>query len=210
MQTQETQDIDYKFWLEELVYFVGQIFYTLGEYLAAFCYLILLVFNMLSGNMHNENVDDERRRLYEEQKRQRFWEEEERAQREFEERQRLYVLRFGNWGERHLVAVSQEERDEADTARDLRGVRLQLRHEDGHMALATANRIDQLKFDSDRRRKRIAQVYSDADCFHHQSRVSRDDDRDDFSRRIQNTEAEIATLERADKQAQLDLQNVSF
>jgi hypothetical protein len=206
----QTQDIDYKFWLEELLYFVGEIFYTLGEYLAAICYLILLVFNMLSGNLHNENVDDERRRLYEQERRQRFWEEEEREQREFEERQRLYTLRFGNWQERDLVALTAEEREEADTARNLRGVQLELRHQDGRTVVATANRIEQLKFDSERRRKTIAQLHSESDYFRHQERLSRDDNRHDLSRQIRDIEGEIATLERVDRQAQLDFQNVSL
>ncbi|MDR3614683.1 MAG: hypothetical protein P4L53_14075 [Candidatus Obscuribacterales bacterium] len=206
----QTQDIDYKFWLEELLHFVGAVFYTMGEYLAAFCYLLLLVFNILSGNLHQESVDDERQRLYEEQKRQRFWEEEEREQREFEERQRLYTLRFGNWQERHLAATTAEEREEAATARNLRGVQLEIRHQDGRTAVATANRLDQLKFDSDRSRKKIAQLYSEVDYFRHQERFSRHDDRHDPTRRIRDLEAEIAMLERTERQIQLDLQNVSW
>jgi hypothetical protein len=209
VQTQDTQDIDYKFWLEELFYFVGQIFYTLGEYLAALCYLILLIFDMCIGNLHNESVDDERRRLYEEQKRQRFW-EEECEQREFEERQRLYTLRFGNWQERHLATVTTEEREEADAARDRRGVRLEIRDQDGHSAFATAKRIDQLKLDSVRRRKTIAQLHFDVEHFRHQEYLSRDDDRHDLSRQIRNVEAEIALLERVERQAQFDLQIVSL
>jgi hypothetical protein len=205
-----TKDINYKFWLGELIYFVGQIFYTLGEYLAAVCYLVLLIFNMLSSNLHNEGAEDERQRLYEEQKKQRFWEEEEREQREFEERQRLYTLQFGNWRERHIVAQTQEEREQADAARDLRGVQLQLRHQNGRTALATATGIEHMKFDSVRRSQEIARLRSDVDCFRRQAYLSRDDDRHDFSRRIQNIEAEIATLERVEKQAQLDLQYVSF
>jgi hypothetical protein len=206
----QTQDIDYKFWLEELLHFVGEVFYTIGEYLAAFCYLLLLVFNMLSGNLHQESVDDERQRLYEEEKRQRFWEEEEREQREFEERQRLYTLRFGNWQERHLAAITAQEREEAATARNLRGVQLEIRHHDGRTAVATANRIDQLKFDSDKSRKKIAQLYSDVDYLRRQESFSRHDDRHYLTRQIRDLEAKIAMLERTDRQAQLDLQNVSF
>jgi hypothetical protein len=205
----QTHNGDWKFWLEETVHFVGEILYGLGEYLAGLCYFILLIVNMCSSNLHNDSVEDERQRLYEQQKRQRFLEEEEREQLEFEERQRLYALRFGNWRERHLAAITTEERLEAETARDLRGVQLEIRHSDGRTAVATASRIDQLKFDSGRNRKRIAQLYSDVDYFRHQER-SRGEDRHDWSRQIRDSEREIANLERVESQTQFDLQNVSL
>lgn len=206
MQTHKAR-ADWKFWLEEVVYFAGQFLYTLGEYLAAFCYLILLVVNMCSSSLHNESVEDERRRLYEEQRRQRYLEEEEREQLEFEEKQRLYALRFGNWQERQLAAVTLEERAEADAVRNKRGQILEVRHENRVELRTTTRDLEHLKNESNNRRNQISHLYCEVDYFRRKERTACDDERKSLAGQIRDRENRIARLEQEDKLAQIDLQN---
>jgi hypothetical protein len=88
-------------WLVEQGEMLGEIMYIVGQVVGCVCFSIFVVWEVLFGERHPLDVD--RRRI-----------EEEREQSHFEDKRRLYKLRYGNLLERRAAARNADELAEAN------------------------------------------------------------------------------------------------